>query len=242
MLWWSYKIDARTGCSWFVKMLTQPLYKTFVEVAQRRCLVQYTSGLFVDTSESISPAFYIKPVAPILALTGDIGLAKTKHTREFLKYCNRNWDTTLYVPGKYELKELAATAELCNEFPNIRLLNRNTYVSAQNSVVFIGAPMVDDGADMDSRWMRSEFLNWRDFPYKIVALTNGSPVKKGQNNVTPYVNAWVCGGREGSAQIRFDSGSVLAYNNRGSYYYYGMNNWTRRAVVAVPENDELEEE
>jgi len=242
MLWWSYKIDARTCCSWFVKMLTQPLYKTFINVGRHRCLVQYTSGLFVDTSESISPAFYIKPVAPILALTGDIGLAKTKHTREFLKYCNRNWDTTLYVPGKYELKELAATAELCNEFPNIRLLNRNTYVSAQSSVVFIGAPMVHDGTDMDSLWMRSEFLNWRDFPYKIVALTNGSPVKKGQNNVTPYVNAWVCGGREGSAQIRFDSGSVLAYNNRGPYYYYGMNNWTRDAVVAVPENDELEEE
>jgi len=223
-------------------MLTQPLYKTFINVARHRCLVQYTSGLFVNTSDSISPAFYVKPVAPILALTGDIGLAKTKHTREFLKYCNRNWDTTLYVPGKYELKELAATAELCNEFPNIRLLNRNTYVSAQNSVVFIGAPMVHDGADMDSLWIRSEFLNWRDFPYKIVALTNGSPVKKGQNNVTPYVNAWVCGGREGSAQIRFDRGSILAYNNRGPYYYYGMNNWTRDAVVAVPENDELEEE
>jgi len=224
-------------------MLTQPLYKTFVEVAQRRCMVQYTSGLYVDLYNTISPAFYVKPVAPILALTGDIGLAKTKNMYEFLKYCNRNWDITLYVPGKYELKSLATTAELCSEFPNIRLLNRNTYVSAQNSVVFIGAPMVHSGADnVDALWLRSEFLQWRDFSYKIVALTNGSPVKKGQDNVTPYVNAWICGGREGSSQIRFDSGSILAYNSRGPYYYYGMNNWTRRAVLTVPENDELEEE
>ena len=223
-------------------MMIQPLYKTFVDTARRRCLVQYTSGLYVDTSNSISPAFYVKPVAPILALTGDIGLGKAKHTREFLNYCNRNWDTTLYVPGNYELKALAATAELCSEFPNVRMLNRNTYVSAQNSTVFIGAPMTQGGADTDMLWLRNEFLQWRDFPYKIVALTNGSPVKRGQDNVAPYVNAWICGGREGSAQIRFDSGSILAYNSRGAYYYYGMNNWIRRAVVAVPENDELEED
>ena len=178
-----------------------------------------------------------------MALTGDIGLGKAKHTYEFLKYCNRNWDTTLYVPGNYECKSgLAATAELCSQFPNVRMLNRNTYVSAQNTTVFIGAPMLTGAGDTDATWLRNEFLQWRDFPYKIVALTNGSPVKKGQDNVTPYVNAWICGGREGSAQIRFDSGSILAYNSRGVYYYYGMNNWIRRAVVAVPENDELEEE
>ena len=65
-------------------MLVQPLYKTFAEVAQHRCLVQYTSGLYVDLYNTISPAFYVKPAAPILALTGDIGLGNSKHTREFL--------------------------------------------------------------------------------------------------------------------------------------------------------------
>jgi len=147
---------------------------------------------------------------------------------------------TLYVPGKYELKGLAATADLCREFPNVRMMDRNTYVNAQNSVVFIGASATR--GDADTLWLRNEFLKWRDFSYKIVALTNGSPVKRGEDNVTPYVNAWIYGGREGAAQIRLDSGSVLAYNSRGPYYYYGMNNWTRRAVLAIPENDELEEE
>ena len=234
-------------------MMTLPFYKSaalyksvplFKSAARSRSLIQYTSGLYLDMYTTMSPGSYVRPVAPILALAGDIGAAKSLHTRDFLKYCNKNWDATLYVPGTYEhIHDIANTVAICADLPNVHLLMQDTYVSDKLNTVFIGAQLKKKGRDDDDRvWLRSEFLKWRDSDYKIVALTNGSPIKKGTDDVTPSVNAWICSHSEGAAQMKFDNGSILAYNSRGAYYYHAMNNWTRRAIMDVPENDELLED
>lgn len=68
--------------------------------------LQFASNLFVHRG---APDYktLLKPVAPTLALLGNIGNAGSnanyEATRDFLLFCTTNWRTTIWVPGHEEL-------------------------------------------------------------------------------------------------------------------------------------------
>jgi len=65
--------------------------------------LQYASNLHVYKQSLGESCKLLNPVAPNLALLGDIGRADCKRTTEFLKWCSDNYETTYWVPGHSEL-------------------------------------------------------------------------------------------------------------------------------------------
>jgi len=61
--------------------------------------LQYMSDIHLETYKH---AFPLEPVAPNLALIGDICGAYHKNLRPFLERCAANFETVLYVPGNHE--------------------------------------------------------------------------------------------------------------------------------------------
>jgi len=66
--------------------------------------LQFASKLHVDNLRLDSSKTLLKPVAPVLALLGDIGLPNS-NTRDFIKWCDDNYSLVLWVPGSLELSD-----------------------------------------------------------------------------------------------------------------------------------------
>jgi len=64
--------------------------------------LQFASKLYVDNLPISSSKTLLKPVAPVLALLGDIGLPNS-NTRDFIRWCDDNYSLVLWVPGSLEL-------------------------------------------------------------------------------------------------------------------------------------------
>lgn len=67
--------------------------------------LQYASNLFVDLHRQTSTRL-LRPVAPSLALLGNVGRPDSPKTYHFLKYCASNWDTVFWIPGPHEFTNL----------------------------------------------------------------------------------------------------------------------------------------
>jgi predicted MPP superfamily phosphohydrolase len=140
--------------------------------------IQYVSDIHLETRPNTSkPNFkdILYPVAPYLALCGDIGNPLTPNYEEFLKYCSENFELVFYVLGNHEyynsykvekllktrkfitdlqFKELSEKLELdsvesrlrkirgvCSKYPNIRLLNQDSYKFPDSDYVVIGCTL-----------------------------------------------------------------------------------------------------
>jgi hypothetical protein len=213
--------------------------------------VQYAGSLYVDKLEKDSGLHLVKPVAPILVLTGNIGRADSYQTQHFISHCSHYWNQVVYVPGAYELDSpdlVHKTKEMCERHKNVRFLNHNTLVSIPYKTIFMGAPLLNTpNADLD--WFKREFTKWTDSHYKLVNVSSGIPSKallNSDNHVDkdlyPDVNAWICGGVLGSKTCVFNNGLVAAYNDRGSIDsandFDESKGWSREAYIVVPENRE----
>lgn len=67
--------------------------------------IQYVSDIHLETRPNTSSRCFkdiLDPVAPYLALCGDIGNPLTPNYEEFLKYCSDNFVTIFYVLGNHE--------------------------------------------------------------------------------------------------------------------------------------------
>ena len=66
---------------------------------------QYISDIHLETRHNVSINLFkriLKPVAPYLALCGDIGYPGAALYEPFLKYCSENFEHVFYVAGNHE--------------------------------------------------------------------------------------------------------------------------------------------
>lgn len=64
--------------------------------------LQFASKLHVDNITLNYSKTLLKPVAPVLALLGDIGRPNS-NTKDFIRWCDDNYSLVLWVPGSLEL-------------------------------------------------------------------------------------------------------------------------------------------
>lgn len=64
--------------------------------------IQFCSDLHLDFNPRREFNELITPVAPVLALCGDIGDPESQILADFLDWCCRNWEQVLYIPGNHE--------------------------------------------------------------------------------------------------------------------------------------------
>jgi hypothetical protein len=113
--------------------------------------LQYASNLFVDlTTHAFSKL--VKPAAPHLALLGNIGRPESPKTYNFLRYCAKNWDSVVWVPGSHELsnprdgrstiseRTINARA-LSKQVGGVTLMDSNELVFHEHRVVLLGTPL-----------------------------------------------------------------------------------------------------
>ena len=67
--------------------------------------LQYASNLNVNRLLLSQGKQLLKPVAPNLALLGDIGLPNCKKTSEFFAWCNDQYENVYWVPGFLEMAD-----------------------------------------------------------------------------------------------------------------------------------------
>lgn len=164
-------------------------------------MIQYVSDIHLETyknSAAVSFSKILKPVAPYLALCGDIGYPGTPLYEPFLRYCSENFKHVFYIAGNHEfyndltrlksflknsIDEPTTSAldfsldtyeariqkirEICNRFPNIHFLEKETYEIPDTDIVVIGCTL----------WTKLKITNpyvlrsFNDF-YRIVSDNN----------------------------------------------------------------------
>lgn len=138
---------------------------TMMKNMARRFRIQYASDLHLEFIEKTPFQPILTPVAPFLALAGDVGRPDKRSYRDFLYYCSRNWQQTFVVAGNHELynsrhsgnwhhmpiqsidtagDRMKQCAEVAKEFPNVHFLNRGRYELPSEGVTILGATLWTD--------------------------------------------------------------------------------------------------
>jgi len=102
-------------------------------------LIQVVSDLHLEFKNS--KPHNIVPVAPVLALLGDIGNPFSEIFCNFIAWCASKFDIVLFVAGNHEYyygdhnKTKEKIAEICNLYDNVKFLDCNdfVYVNPKNS-------------------------------------------------------------------------------------------------------------
>lgn len=203
--------------------------------------IQYTGSLHVDKFEKTIGIYFVKPVANILILNGNIGNPDNKQTKDFINYCSKLWSQVLYIPGPVELQtysNINIMKERCITPKNVHILN-NTSIRL-NNVTFIATAY-------DKYWLRKEFEKRKHEAEKIVALTFILPdynMIHPKDNFTmrqeappPNFNAWISGYLRGAHTHIYPNNMLSAYNARGPID--GLNDfeqklgWSRTATLNI---------
>ena len=105
--------------------------------------IQYASNL----AGYVAPSCRIKPLAPILALLGNIGQPRDPGYARFLEDCSRRWQAVFVVAGPVELEtgprgscvsqQLEACKNVTVGLPNVKFLHRER--ADYDGVAFLGA-------------------------------------------------------------------------------------------------------
>ena len=112
--------------------------------------IQYAGRLHLERFIKTPFPPILKPTAPILLLTGNIGRPDQWIYRDFLHYCSRSWKHVLVVAGPCELystmltqvpaeRRLAQCEDVIAEFQNVHFLNRERITC--EGVTFLGASL-----------------------------------------------------------------------------------------------------
>jgi hypothetical protein len=132
--------------------------------ATKRLLrIQYASDLHLELVDKTPFQPILKPIAPVLALAGDIGRPDRRSYEDFLHYCSRNWAAVFIIAGNHELynsnssekwryllpynmhtaeERLAMCEEVADKFPNVQFLNRSR--AYYGGIAFLGATLWTD--------------------------------------------------------------------------------------------------
>jgi len=81
--------------------MTSTRFPYKVQCLSRTFLSDHSAGFFPRPwHKLISP----KDGASLLLLLGDIGVRQSLHTHEFIEYCSKNWERTIWIEGDLELE------------------------------------------------------------------------------------------------------------------------------------------
>ena len=121
-------------------------------------LIQYISDIHLEFHDkhnkgALQPDMFVKPVAPYLALVGDIGVPDLESYRVFLHWCSQHWRHIFLVAGNHEYynvrcpvrtdmetkKELIR--QICLGLPNVHFLDCSSYYLSQENVRVLGCTL-----------------------------------------------------------------------------------------------------
>ena len=213
-------------------------------------LIQYTCSLHVDKFEKTVGVHFVKPVANILVLNGNIGRPDKKQTYDFLNHCSRIWRHILYIPGPEELqkepyKNIEYMKQIFSPMKNVHILNNDS--RKIGNTLFLGT-------SYDKYWLEKEYNKQKGLNDKIVALTYDIPdtnmVHPVDSNSKQYidipipkVDAWICGYIRGAHTFTYKNDMVAVYNARGKID--GKNDfsqklgWSRSLTIDITSNTEV---
>ena len=109
--------------------------------------IQYASDLHLEHFDKVFFQPILKPVAPILALVGNLGQPGHRAYRDLMQYCSRNWAKVFVLAGNHELYHsqkttdelIAECSSIAEGFPNVHFMNRTRVEYA--GVTFLGATL-----------------------------------------------------------------------------------------------------
>lgn len=128
-----------------------------------RLRIQYASDLHLEFLEKPNFQEFLKPVAPLLALAGDIGRPDKRSYLDFLRYVSGAWADVFIVAGNHEFyntriakhwrympvgsvdtvpDRLNICQSLAEQFPNVHFLDRRRV--DREGVAFLGATLWTD--------------------------------------------------------------------------------------------------
>jgi hypothetical protein len=114
--------------------------------------IQFCSDLHLEVNSHVDYNELLEPVAPVLALLGDIGDPESVVLDQFIGWCCLQWKQVLYVPGNHEFwrvrvgstktipSALAALRALEKKYPRLCIMWRQKLVS-EDGVVILGTPL-----------------------------------------------------------------------------------------------------
>jgi len=114
--------------------------------------IQYCSDLHLEMNPAVEYTTLLTPVAPVLALLGDIGDPESPELGKFLEWCTRIWKQVLYVPGNHEFwrlkpgskKTIPSTLAILRSYeklyPNLMIMWRGK-VYSEDGIIVLGTPL-----------------------------------------------------------------------------------------------------
>lgn len=114
--------------------------------------IQYCSDLHLEINKKIEYPTLLEPVAPVLALVGDIGDPESVELESFLTWCCGAWKQVIYIPGNHEFwrvkpgtrKTVNSAMAILKGFeaklPNLMVCWRTKFVS-EDGVVVLATPL-----------------------------------------------------------------------------------------------------
>lgn len=188
--------------------------------------LQYASDLHLEAANPPPFAALLTPIAPYLALCGDVGsLAQPQPLRAFLEHCAARFQRVFYVPGIHDRS--SAVPALCAHLPNVHVLERGAVYLPEHNVAVLGAPRLSSS---DQAWLDGALEAWRGRGAAVVVLTHTPPTPAliplrdrrvdsvhadCSHLLRPPVRAWLCGHSNGGAVTLTAGGVLCSLNARG---------------------------
>ena len=144
----------------------------------RRLLIQYASDLHLEIRKNTVWSSILRPMAPVLALAGDIGNPRQPEYRDFLQWCSKQWEVVFLVAGNHEFyntkgfyswrhmprqsldthqERLAACRAAVNDMPNVHFLQQKKVT--WGGVTFLGATLWTDLQNPKDADVATSFMN-----------------------------------------------------------------------------------
>lgn len=114
--------------------------------------IQFCSDLHLEINDRKEFPELLEPVAPVLALLGDIGDPESELFQSFLTWCCRHWSQVLLVPGNHEFWRMKPQTKKTIEsvlqqfqgfekqFPNLRICWRQK-LQSEDGVILLATPL-----------------------------------------------------------------------------------------------------
>lgn len=127
-------------------------------------LLQYVSDIHLEFHDkhnngSIQPEIFIKPVAPYLALVGDIGIPDLVSYKVFLEWCSERWTHVFLVAGNHEYYNVRCPLrtditskkekirQVCKGLPNVYFLDCSSVYFPEENLRILGCTFWSDIPD-----------------------------------------------------------------------------------------------
>lgn len=175
-----------------------------------RIRVQYASDIHLQHLGDRTPfGPILKPVAPVLALAGNIGVPGSRMYRDFLFYCSRSWDRVFVVPGSLESSPSTSIVAVASEFPNVSILDRRRVMV--DGVAFVGCTFWP-GASGDRVWLKEELRTCEEAAWPTVVVTHFPHVWWRHG---PAMRVWISGNTRYGRTHYETHGTLYCTNPRG---------------------------